>query len=147
MHNVRASYWFLPSIFVLIGLLFATATVWPDHHAEALPFQLPQSFTNTQTDGARSSLAVTAQSIIGVTGVMFSMTVVAASFSSGNFDHLQELDKKNGWCIDMLPTIGDFITIETQVFSIWADNEPKIKTRISWRISSWKWWCGRYLRV
>jgi len=83
--DIRASYWFLPSILVFVGLLLASFTEWVDRDPSVLPFILPDTWTDTQADGARSTLAVIAQSIIGVTGVMFSMTLVAVSFASGNF--------------------------------------------------------------
>ena len=85
LQDVRASYWFLPSLLVLVGMMLATLMGWVDRNASVLPFQLPASLLDTQADGARSTLAVIAQSIIGVTGVMFSMTLVAVSFASGNF--------------------------------------------------------------
>lgn len=85
IQDVRASYWFLPSVLVLLGLLLAWMTEWIDHNPDMLPVSLPATFIDTQADGARSTLAVIAQSIIGVTGVMFSMTLVAVSFASGNF--------------------------------------------------------------
>lgn len=85
LQDIRASYWFLPSVLVLVGLLLAGLTEWVDRNTDLLPFGLPTTFLDTQADGARSTLAVIAQSIIGVTGVMFSMTLVAVSFASGNF--------------------------------------------------------------
>ncbi|WP_342078650.1 DUF2254 domain-containing protein [Yoonia sp. SS1-5] len=85
LQDVRASYWFLPTILVFVGLALAGMMGWIDRAAAQLPWQLPETFIDTQADGARSTLAVIAQSIIGVTGVMFSMTLVAVSFASGNF--------------------------------------------------------------
>ncbi len=85
LQDVRASYWFLPTMLVFVGLILAGVMGWIDQNAASLPFQLPQTFIDTQADGARSTLAVIAQAIIGVTGVMFSMTLVAVSFASGNF--------------------------------------------------------------
>jgi uncharacterized membrane protein len=85
LQDIRASYWFLPSVLVVAGLILAGATDWVDCNVDLLPFNLPDTFIDTQADGARSTLAVIAQSIIGVTGVMFSMTIVAVSFASGNF--------------------------------------------------------------
>lgn len=106
LHDVRASYWFLPSVLVVVGLILAMAAIRLDHHADALPFMLPKLFADTQADGARSTLAVIAQSIIGVTGVMFSMTVVAVSFASGNFGpRLIEnfmRDRGNQWSLGIL---------------------------------------------
>ncbi len=85
VQDVRASYWFLPSILVFVGLTLAFFMGWIDARGTRLPFPLPETLLDTQADGARSTLAVIAQSIIGVTGVMFSMTLVAVSFASGNF--------------------------------------------------------------
>ena len=85
IQDVRASYWFLPSVLVLVGMLLAGLTEWVDRNTDVLPFALPETLIDTQADGARSTLAVIAQSVIGVTGVMFSMTLVAVSFASGNF--------------------------------------------------------------
>lgn len=85
LQDIRASYWFLPMILVCLGLILATIMAWVDRNATTMPFRLPPSLLDTQAGGARSTLAVIAQSIIGVTGVMFSMTLVAVSFASGNF--------------------------------------------------------------
>ena len=83
--DVRSSYWFIPSTLVVAALLLSELTQWIDHNPDMLPVALPDDFLNTQVDGARQTLAVIAQSIIGVTGVMFSITMVAVSFASGNF--------------------------------------------------------------
>ncbi|MCK0097692.1 DUF2254 domain-containing protein [Yoonia sp. F2084L] len=85
LQDIRASYWFLPSLLVLVGLLLASGMIWVDRNPSVVPFDVPHGWLDTQADGARSMLAVIAQSIIGVTGVMFSMTLVAVSFASGNF--------------------------------------------------------------
>ncbi|MFQ1702095.1 DUF2254 domain-containing protein [Loktanella agnita] len=85
LQDVRASYWFLPSILVIVGLILAAGSEWIDRNADLLPMNLPDTLIDTQADGARATLSVIAQSIIGVAGVMFSMTIVAVSFASGNF--------------------------------------------------------------
>ncbi|MEL7211358.1 MAG: DUF2254 domain-containing protein [Pseudomonadota bacterium] len=85
LQDVRASYWFLPTVLVFVGLALAIVMGWIDRDPSRLPWQLRETWIDTQADGARSTLAVIAQSIIGVTGVMFSMTLVAVSFASGNF--------------------------------------------------------------
>lgn len=85
LQDIRASYWFLPSVLVLVGLVLASIMGWVDRNPAVVPFDLPGALLDTQADGARSTLAVIAQSIIGVTGVVFSMTLVAVSFASGNF--------------------------------------------------------------
>ncbi|WP_380058020.1 DUF2254 domain-containing protein [Falsihalocynthiibacter sp. SS001] len=83
--TVRASYWFIPAVMVLAAALVANLAHWLDLNTDILPFQLPDALLNTQAEGARSTLSTIATSIVGVTGVMFSMTVVAVSFAAGNY--------------------------------------------------------------
>lgn len=82
---VRASYWFIPATLVLLSIGMSELTQWIDRNPDIMPFNVAQSMINTKADGARSTMAVIAQSIIGVTGVMFSITMVAVSFASGQF--------------------------------------------------------------
>lgn len=82
---IRASYWFIPATMVLCTFALANLAIWMDRSADMLPFQLPKVLANTQIEGARSTLTTIATSVIGVTGVMFSMTVVAVSFAAGNY--------------------------------------------------------------
>ncbi|MEO1137915.1 MAG: DUF2254 domain-containing protein [Pseudomonadota bacterium] len=83
--DVRASYWFIPATMVIAALALAYVSEWADRHVDLLPLQLPATFTDTQVEGARSTLSTIATSVIGVTGVMFSMTIVAVSFAAGNY--------------------------------------------------------------
>ena len=85
IQEVRASYWFLPSALAVLAAFTAEGMLWLDAHNDILPFQLPEALRDTQIDGARNIMGVIAQSVFGVAGVMFSMTVVAVSFASGNF--------------------------------------------------------------
>ncbi len=85
VQDTRASYWFLPTVLVLAAIVLAQITQYFDHHGDAFPVNLPQAWRTTQVEGARSTLALISQSMIGVAGVMFSMTIVAVSFASGNF--------------------------------------------------------------
>ena len=83
--DIRASYWFLPALLAFSALVLARLTLALDQNPDILPFSLPDNWKKTQSEGARTSLAVIAQSMIAVAGVMFSMTIVAVSFASGNF--------------------------------------------------------------
>ena len=77
--DIRASYWFIPAALVLLALALASASEWIDRHADLLPFELPPLLADTQADGARNTLSTIATAVIGVTGVMFSMTVLRRS--------------------------------------------------------------------
>ena len=85
LQDVRASYWFLPSVLVCLAFVLSQVTLYLDQHSQLIPFELPRGLRDTQVDGARSLMAIISQSVFGVAGVMFSMTIVAVSFASGNF--------------------------------------------------------------
>lgn len=81
VQDIRASYWFLPTALALLAVALAQATLGVDHRYDFLP----DTWQTTQVEGARATLALISQSMIGVAGVMFSITIVAVSFASGNF--------------------------------------------------------------
>lgn len=85
LQDARASYWLLPTLLAFGAILLAQITQYFDHHPDLMPARLPDAWRTTQVDGARSTLALISQSMIGVAGVMFSMTLVAVSFASGNY--------------------------------------------------------------
>ncbi|MBT0956150.1 DUF2254 domain-containing protein [Alphaproteobacteria bacterium KMM 3653] len=81
LQDIRASYWFLPTLLALTAVICAQITLGLDHTLTLLP----DSWRTTQVEGARAILALIAQAMIGVAGVMFSITIVAVSFASGKF--------------------------------------------------------------
>lgn len=83
MHDLRASYWFLPATMALAALLAAVGTETVDRNGWS--DWIPHLFYTRDVDAARSVLAVIATSAIGAAGVMFSMTILAVSFASTNF--------------------------------------------------------------
>jgi uncharacterized membrane protein len=83
--DIRASYWFLPALCVLVAHLIAAVTLRLDLAHPVFVDTLPTAFPETRIAGARGLLTLMASSVIGVTGVMFSTTMVAVSFASGNF--------------------------------------------------------------
>lgn len=83
LQDVRASYWFVPGLLVCVAVVLSSVMQLLDR--SGLAQLLPVSLRDTQAEGARAVLSMIAQSVIGVAGVMFSMTVVAVSFASSNF--------------------------------------------------------------
>jgi len=85
LSEVRASYWFWPSTLVIGALFLAEAVVWLDGDPGRLPFDLPSRLTSIDPTGARDTLSTLASAVIGVAGLMFSMTLVAVSFAADTF--------------------------------------------------------------
>ncbi|MCQ8184120.1 DUF2254 domain-containing protein [Parvularcula maris] len=85
IRQVRASYWFLPSVMVLLAFVLASGTRRLDLviDAEALRGFGPLSVASP--GGARAILSAIAGSIISVAGVTFSITIATVSFASGNY--------------------------------------------------------------
>ena len=83
--TLRASYWFWPSLLVIGALVLAEVIVWIDLHPDAIAVPLPDRLTTLDPGGARDVLSTLATAVIGVAGVMFSMTLVAVSFAADTF--------------------------------------------------------------
>ena len=106
VQDVRASYWFLPSVLVVGSIGLATLSQFIDRNTDMLPFDLPDALRAKKATGARASLSMIAQSMIGVAGMMFSMTIVAVTFASGNYGprligNLMR-DRGNQWSLGIL---------------------------------------------
>ena len=85
VQDLRASYWFVPSLMALSALLLSIFMEWLDANYGATWLREFDWLTATHPEGARSVLTVIAGSIIGVAGVTFSITIVAVSYASANF--------------------------------------------------------------
>lgn len=85
LQDMRASYWFVPGLMMVVAFLLAVGIEALDRHFSNLYTPMLRDWMTTQSDAVRSLLSVIAQSVITVTGVLFSMTVVAVSFASSNF--------------------------------------------------------------
>ncbi len=84
MDLVAGSFWLLPGLMVLGGVLLAVALVAVDR-SEALPAWLRESqwLYNGSGAGARVLLGAVASSTIGVAGTVFSITIAALSLAAG----------------------------------------------------------------
>ncbi|WP_164104665.1 DUF2254 domain-containing protein [Candidatus Laterigemmans baculatus] len=83
--SIRASYWFVPSAMSLAAILLSFTMVWID---AALPEEILEEATWVYTgtaEGARTLLATIASSMIGLAGVVFSITIVSLTLASGQF--------------------------------------------------------------
>jgi uncharacterized membrane protein len=83
--RLRSSLWFLPAIMTIgaVGLSFATIAV-DNEVSEDTTSELWGIYAGGP-DGARSLLLAIAGSMIGVAGVVFSITIVALSLASSQF--------------------------------------------------------------
>jgi uncharacterized membrane protein len=83
--NLRASFWFVPSLIVALSIALAIALIEMDAYAGARwAAQWPRMF-GAGADGARGMLSTIASSMMSVVGVTFSMTLVALSLAASQY--------------------------------------------------------------
>jgi uncharacterized membrane protein len=81
---LRASYWFVPSLFALSALFLSFALPVLDSVIANSTVRLP-GWILTTTDTGRSTLSAMAGAVLTVTGTVFSITVVTLSLTSQQF--------------------------------------------------------------
>jgi uncharacterized membrane protein len=85
VQKLRTSFWFVPSVMIAITLLLAWITLALDRRIdERQVSQLPLFFQDG-VEGARNLLSAVAAAMITVTGVTFSVTIVAFTLASSQF--------------------------------------------------------------
>ena len=94
---VSASYWFVPTLMAVGAIILSTVMVWLDANVgnESLG-KITWLYTGT-ADGARTLLGVIASSMVGLAGVVFSITIVALTLASGQFGaFIAQLHERQG---------------------------------------------------
>ncbi|RPF71916.1 DUF2254 domain-containing protein [Aurantiacibacter spongiae] len=84
-HEVNASYWFYPALFSILAVMLAFATIWMDRQGWAGFLGDIPSLIPARPDGASNMLTVIAGSMIGVASTVFSITIAAVAYASGNY--------------------------------------------------------------
>lgn len=83
--KLRASYWFLPTLLACAGFALGVSLVLVDARLGDAWLGQYEWFYGSRPDGARSMLSTIAGSTITVAGVVFSITLAAVTYASGQF--------------------------------------------------------------
>ena len=83
--ELRGSYWFVPGLMVVGGILLSLGTVSLDGYFQLEVLRRLGFLWSGGAEGARGLLQTVAGSMITVAGVTFSITMVALSFASSQF--------------------------------------------------------------
>jgi len=83
--DVNSSYWFYPAIFSLVALAMSFVTVYLDRNGAAEWLNQFDWMHPARPEGARSVLTIIAGSMIGVASTVFSITIAAVAYASGNY--------------------------------------------------------------
>lgn len=85
LQAIRSSYWFVPSIMAFVAVLLGAGMVWLDVRLGTSWIKGISWYQQIGVDGAREVLSTIAGSMITVAGVVFSITIVALSYASGQY--------------------------------------------------------------
>ena len=85
IEDVRGSYWFVPSLLALLGFCTGLALVYLDAVIGDAWLGRFEWFYGSRPEGARALLSTVAGSTITVAGVVFSITLAAVTYASGQY--------------------------------------------------------------
>ena len=85
IEDIRGSYWFVPSLLAMLGFAAGLGLVYLDAVVGDAWLGRFEWFYCSRPDGARSLLSTVAGSTITVAGVVFSITLAAVTYASGQY--------------------------------------------------------------
>lgn len=83
--ETTSSFWFIPSLIVLIAVVVAVGMIYIDNHTEMKNSGALSLIFTGSPDSARSVLSTISGAMIGVAGTVFSITLVALTLASSQF--------------------------------------------------------------
>jgi uncharacterized membrane protein len=111
VEDVRGSYWFLPSLVALLGFAAGLALVYLDSVLGDAWLGRFEWFYGSRPEGARALLSTVAGSTITVAGVVFSITLAAVTYASGQYGPrlLSNFTRDRGNQVTLGVFIGTFL--------------------------------------
>lgn len=85
MSDLRASYWFVPSVMALLAIVLGAVMVWIDAGPGAGLLDGLGWYQKAKPAGAREVLSTIAGSMITVAGVVFSITIVTIAYAASQY--------------------------------------------------------------
>lgn len=127
-HNVNASYWFYPGLFALGALGLAVATLWLDRNGSANFLSDVEAIQPARPQSASNMLTVIAGSMIGVASTVFSITIAAVAYASGNYGPrlLNNFMEDRGNQLSLATFIGTFVYSLTVLRAVRREDEASL---------------------
>ena len=123
--DVNASYWFLPALFAIFALALASVTLFLDRNGFANFLNDVTWIQPARPDGASNMLTVIAGTMIGVASTVFSITIAAVAYASGNYGPrlLTNFMEDRGNQFSLATFIGTFVYAITVLRTVRAEDE------------------------
>lgn len=109
--RLTANYWFYPALFSIIGAVLAAAMIAIDSSGVAGDLGEAEWFLPARPQGALTMLSVMAGSMIAVAATVFSITIAAVAYASGNYGPrlLTNFMEDRGNQLSLATLIGSFV--------------------------------------
>ncbi len=123
--DMNASYWFLPAVFSLLALALALFTIWLDRSGWSSFLSDYSWLQPARPDGASNMLTVIAGTMIGVASTVFSITIAAVAYASGNYGPrlLTNFMEDRGNQFSLATFIGTFVYAITVLRTVRGEDE------------------------
>ncbi len=123
--NINASYWFFPALFSLVAIALSIGTVYLDRNGAAEWLRQFDWLHPSRPEGARQTLSIIAASMVGVAATVFSITIAAVAYASGNYGPrlLTNFMEDKGNQLSLATFIGTFVYALMVVRTVRSESE------------------------
>ncbi|OBX18883.1 hypothetical protein A9995_10025 [Erythrobacter sp. QSSC1-22B] len=126
--SINASYWFLSALFAISALALAVGTLWLDQNGYSEFLDEIAGLQPARPEGASNILTVIAGAMIGVASTVFSITIAAVAYASGNYGPrlLTNFMEDRGNQFSLATFIGTFVYAITVLRTVRAEDEAQV---------------------
>ncbi|WP_340587269.1 DUF2254 domain-containing protein [Erythrobacter alti] len=123
--RLNANYWFYPALFSIFAAFLAIAMIWLDRSGFSSFLNNVEWIAPARPKGAADMLTVMAGSMIGVAATVFSITIAAVAYASGNYGPrlLTNFMEDRGNQLSLATFIGTFVYALIVLRSVRAEDE------------------------
>ncbi|WP_100260525.1 DUF2254 domain-containing protein [Qipengyuania seohaensis] len=123
--RLNANYWFYPALFSILAAILAFTMVWLDRSGFAEFLNDVNWVIPARPKGAADMLTVMAGSMIGVASTVFSITIAAVAYASGNYGPrlLTNFMEDRGNQLSLATFIGSFVYSLLVLRAVRAEDE------------------------
>jgi uncharacterized membrane protein len=123
--RLNANYWFYPALFSIAAAALAFGLIWLDRNGFAEWLNQVEAIAPARPQGASNMLTVIAGAMIGTAATVFSITIAAVAYASGNFGPrlLTNFMEDKGNQLSLATFIGTFVYALTVLRSVRAEDE------------------------
>lgn len=128
--RLNANYWFYPALFALAATMLAFVMIWLDRNGFAQGLNHVEMIVPARPQGASNMLTVIASSMMGVASTVFSITIAAVVYASGNYGPrlLTNFMEDRGNQLSLATFIGTFVYALIVLRSVRAEDEATSST-------------------